>query len=161
MSLTNYLSLSPQTEQDHPGPADVQRGSFPPVSGGASGEHHQRRRPHGRLVLHARRPPRAHRGRVQRSETGPARPAERVHEQREYPPGGFPVARPENGLTHTHTLTHTDTHTHTLTHTHTAFHFLCTTSPPSLFLCHCFIRPRFLLHYNLPTTPLLSHVRTA
>lgn len=73
------------TEQDHPGPSDIQRGSFPALSGGALGEHHQRCRANGRLIVHTRRPARTHRGRVQRRSTGPSRLVERVHEQCEFP----------------------------------------------------------------------------
>ncbi|KAG5844958.1 hypothetical protein ANANG_G00133670, partial [Anguilla anguilla] len=68
-------------QQDRSGPADVHRGAVPALAGGAPGEHHQRRGADGGLVLHARRPARAHRGRVQRRAAGPAGPAERVHEQ--------------------------------------------------------------------------------
>lgn len=87
-------SLSLPTEQDHLGPSDIQRGSFPSLSGGAFGEHHQWCRAHGRLVLHAWWPPWAHRGWVQRSATGPSRLAERVHEQREFSPRWCLCLRP-------------------------------------------------------------------
>ena len=70
------------SEQDHPGPHDVQRGPVPPVPGGAPREHHQRRGAHGRLLLHPRRAARADRGRVQRGAPGAPGPAQRVHEQR-------------------------------------------------------------------------------
>ena len=82
--LTLYLPFRP-AEQDHPGPSDIQRGSFPALSGGTLGEHHQRCRTNGWLFVHTWRPPWTHRGRVQRRSTGPSRLVERVHEQCEFP----------------------------------------------------------------------------
>ena len=64
--------------------ARVQRGAHSAQPRGTSREHHQRRRPHGRLVMHTRRAPRAHRSRVQCRQAGPAGSTQRVHEQREY-----------------------------------------------------------------------------
>lgn len=82
MCLYYFLDLlfPSLTEQDHLGPSDIQRGSFPTLSRGALGEHHQRCCPNGWLFLHAWRPSWTHRGWVQRSPTGPPGLAERVHE---------------------------------------------------------------------------------
>lgn len=75
------LSFSPPAEADHRGPAEFQRGEVPAFSRGASGEHHKWRRPHGRFVLYAWWPARAHRGRMQLRATGAAGSALRVHGQ--------------------------------------------------------------------------------
>lgn len=72
------------TEQDHPGPSDIQWGSFPSVSGGALREHHQWRCINGWLFMHTRWPSWTDRGWMQRRSTGPSRLVERVHEQCEF-----------------------------------------------------------------------------
>lgn len=68
-------------EQDHPGPFDIQWGSFQALFGGALGEHHQWGCANGWLIMHTRWPPWTHCGWMQRCSSGPARPVERVHEQ--------------------------------------------------------------------------------
>lgn len=80
----DLLFISCLTEQDHPGSSDVQRGSFPALSGGAVGEHHQWRCSNGWLVVHTWWPAWTHRGWVQCRATGPSGLVERVHEQRKF-----------------------------------------------------------------------------
>lgn len=71
----------PPTETNHCGPPVVQRGALPALFGGATGEHHQWRCPHGWLFVHARWSQRAHRGWVQFCAPGSSGPSVWVYGQ--------------------------------------------------------------------------------
>lgn len=77
-----FFSPPPPTETNHCGPPVVQRGALPALFGGATGEHHQWRCPHGWLFVHAWWSQRAHRGWVQFCAPGPSGPPVWVYGQR-------------------------------------------------------------------------------